>query len=107
MRHVHVLLRMLHGMLTPPPCCADDVEVTGVVIRRFGLMAPGARCQIGLALQATCLAVANERKAALEVAPEAVQAFTQFWDAHAACPLLGRNKVGGSNAWPHLVVAEA
>ena len=121
-----------------------------MVIRQFGLMAPGLRCQaracsradaallrvaallpaaaqhrrrlppwlpahpasasaqaadlsaalpcpqVGLVLQATHVAVANERKAAVDVTPEAAALFSQFWAAHAGCPLLGRNKVG----WP-------
>lgn len=52
--------------------------------------------QVGLALQATSLTVANERKAAVEVTPEAAALFSQYWQAHAGCPLQGRNKVGGS-----------
>lgn len=50
--------------------------------------------QVGLALQATDLTVATERKAAVEVTPEAVATFSQFWQAHAGCPLQARNKVG-------------
>ena len=50
-------------------------------------------CQVGLALQACHLGVANERRAAVDVTPEAAAMFAQFWRAHAACPLLGRNKV--------------
>lgn len=128
---------------------ADEVEVSGVVIRQFGPMIPGMRCQVstapawpcqrlcdaghphhtaakqwgahchasagrlgskarrhlgpqlvclaalqvGLALQATDLSVASERKAEVEVTLEAAQTFAQFWRAHAGCPLLGRNKV--------------
>jgi hypothetical protein len=37
---------------------ADEVEVTGVVIRQFGAMIPGVRCQVGAAvwLTAACWA---------------------------------------------------
>lgn len=49
-------------------------------------------------LQATHLSVANERKAAVEVTPEAATLFAQFWQAHAGCPLLGRNKVRPGHA---------
>jgi hypothetical protein len=37
---------------------ADEVEVTGVVIRQFGPMIPGVRCQVGAAvwLTAACWA---------------------------------------------------
>lgn len=74
----------------------DEVEVSGVVIRQFGPMIPGMRCQVGLALQATDLSVASERKAEVEVTLEAAQTFAQFWRAHAGCPLLGRNKIVAS-----------
>ncbi|KAL4446253.1 hypothetical protein ABPG77_003060 [Micractinium sp. CCAP 211/92] len=74
----------------------DEVEVSGVVIRQFGPMIPGVRCQVSLALQATDLSIANERKADVEVTPEAAQMFAHFWHAHAACPLLGRNKIVAS-----------
>ncbi|KAL4423819.1 hypothetical protein ABPG75_001120 [Micractinium tetrahymenae] len=74
----------------------DEVEVSGVVIRQFGPMIPGMRCQVGLALQATDLSIANERKADVDVTLEAAQMFSQFWQAHAACPLLGRNKIVAS-----------
>lgn len=127
------LSRLLLNLSAVPH--ADDVEVTGVVIRQFGPMFPGVRCQVngaavegssllqssavrrasaaclpcwrttanvhisllqvGLALQATSLTVANERKAAVEVTPEAAALFSQYWQAHAGCPLEGRNKVGG------------
>ena len=72
------------------------MEVTGIVLRRFGLMQPGVRCQVELTLQATALVRANERKGAVEVTPEAEAAFTEFWAAHAACPLVGRNKLVAS-----------
>lgn len=49
--------------------------------------------QVGLALQATDMTVATERKAAVEVSPEAAATFSAFWQAHAGCPLQGRNKV--------------
>ena len=140
----------------PAPCCrADDVEVTGVVIRQFGPMFPGVRCQashcqrmegqegaaeractaaaervpaacpplacltvacllplgvapqVGLALQATSLTVANERKAAVEVTPEAAALFGQFWQAHSSCPLQGRNKVGGGGWGGEALLAQA
>lgn len=73
------------------------MHVTGVVLRQFGPMQPGQRCQVSLALQATALEVATQKgqQASEEVPPEAVEAFTQFWAAHAGCPLEGRNKVGG------------
>ena len=54
--------------------------------------------QVGLALQAVNLTVASERKADVELTPEAAQVFTHFWQAHAGCPLLGRNKVGRGSA---------
>lgn len=50
---------------------------------------------MSLALQATDLTVATERKAAVEVTPEAATAFAAFWGAHAGCPLQGRNKARG------------
>ena len=31
----------------PAAGAADEVEVTGVVIRQFGPMIPGVRCQVG------------------------------------------------------------
>lgn len=54
---------------------------------------PPHHLQVSLALQATDLSIGNERKADVEVTPEAAQMFAHFWHAHAACPLLGRNKV--------------
>lgn len=73
-----------------------EVEVTGVVIRQWGPMVPGMRCQVGLLLQATDLTIANQRKADVEVTPEAAQTFCQFWQAHSTSPLLGRNKIVAS-----------
>jgi hypothetical protein len=60
--------------------------------------------QVGLALQAVDLTVASERKADVEVTPEAAQEFTQFWQVHAGCPLLGRNKVRRGSASLHSCV---
>ncbi|KAI7846329.1 hypothetical protein COHA_000166 [Chlorella ohadii] len=84
---------LLQDELADQAQVGDDVEVTGVVIRQFGPMFPGVRCQVGLALQATSLTVANERKAAVEVTPEAAALFGQYWQAHGSCPLRGRNKI--------------
>ena len=66
----------------------------GDVVRNCSAFRCCPQLQVGLALQAVDLTVASERKADVEVTPEAAQAFTQFWQAHAGCPLLGRNKVG-------------
>ena len=66
------------------------------MLRRFAPMVPGMRCQLDLALRATSLVCANERKGVVEVMPEAEAAFTEFWAAHAASPLVGRNKLVAS-----------
>lgn len=74
-----------------PACCARHPQT-------FALPVPHCLLplQVGLVLQATHLSVANERKGAVEVTPEAATLFAQFWQAHAGCPMLGRNKVGRS-----------
>eukprot|EP00887_Chlorella_sp_A99_P005567 scaffold1.g5567.t1 len=76
----------------------DDVQVTGIVVRQFDKLVPGLRCHVGLALQATSLLQDRDRKAAalLDVPAEMVASFQAFWQAHAACPLLGRNKLVAS-----------
>ena len=78
------------------PCsCADDVQVTGIVVRQFDKAVPGLRCHIGLALQATSLLQDRDRQAAaaLALTPEVVAPFRAFWEAHACLPMRGRNKV--------------
>lgn len=79
----------------PPACLAEDVEVTGVVIRQFGRMTPGERCHVGLAVEASSLCKVALRNGATEVSPETYAMFQQFWDAHRGCPMLGRRWVGG------------
>jgi 5-methylcytosine-specific restriction endonuclease McrA len=37
------------------------------------------RCDVGLALQATAVSAAGDRRTAVEVTPEAAHAFKQFW----------------------------
>jgi len=79
----------LHSMLAP--ClAAQHFSITSAACPS------SITLQVGLALQATSLTVANERKAAVEVTPEAAALFGQYWQAHGSCPLRGRNKVGGA-----------
>jgi hypothetical protein len=133
---------------------ADVVEVTGVVVRQFGPLIPGMRCQVcvlvcdplgclqdvnglvlsigtmlakkllgsigllpiacmqvSLALQAICLVMASEKRSEVEVTPQKAEAFAEFWQAHADCPMIGRNKAGTTGpvvcrwcqkGWPQL-----
>ncbi len=60
----------------------EAVEVSGVVIKQWGPTYPGMRCHVGLALQATAVSVAEDRRTAVEVTPEAAQAFKQFWESN-------------------------
>jgi DNA helicase MCM9 len=71
------------------------VEVCGVVLRQWGAMHPGVRCQLTLVLQATSVAAARERRAAADVTPAAAAAFAAFWAEQRARgrPLEGRNKI--------------
>lgn len=72
---------------------AEDVEVTGVVIRQFGRMSAGERCHVALAVEASSVVKAQQRSASTEVSPEVADMFRQFWDAHLGCPMLGRSKL--------------
>jgi DNA helicase MCM9 len=60
----------------------EAVEVSGVVIKQWGPTYPGMRCHVGLALQATSVSVAEDRRTMVEVSPEAAQAFKQFWGSN-------------------------
>lgn len=59
----------------------EAVEICGVVIKQWGPTYPGMRCHVGLALQATAIHVAQDRRTAVEVTPEAAQAFKHFWES--------------------------
>lgn len=58
----------------------EVVETTGVVIKQWGGLYPGIRCHVGLALQATAIVVAGDRRTTVEVTPEAEKEFTQHWE---------------------------
>jgi hypothetical protein len=70
--------------------------VTGVVIRQFGRMSPGERCHVSLAVEASSVVKAEQRGASSDVCPDTVAMFRQFWDAHRACPMLGRRCVAAA-----------
>ena len=56
------------------PWAADDVEVTGVVIRQWGRDVPGARCEVTLGFMANHVTQLRAQKAALQVHPAATHA---------------------------------
>jgi DNA helicase MCM9 len=60
----------------------EAVEVSGIVMKQWGPTYPGIRCHVGLALQATALNVAEDRRTTVEVTPEAAQAFKQYWESN-------------------------
>ena len=62
----------------------EIIEVSGVVIKQWGPTYPGMRCHVGLALQATAIFVAEDRRTAVEVTPEAAHAFKQFWQSNSS-----------------------
>jgi len=62
----------------------EAVEVCGVVIKQWGPTYPGMRCHVGLAIQATAVNVAQDRRTAVEVTPEAAQAFKQYWESYSS-----------------------
>ncbi|KAK9824018.1 hypothetical protein WJX72_006994 [[Myrmecia] bisecta] len=76
-------------------CCqaGDDVEVTGIVTRQWRSAVAGARCNVDLVILANALRVANQAKSRVEVDADTQRQFDEFWAAHRACPLRGRNKI--------------
>lgn len=60
--------QVLRPGLSPCGWGADDVEVTGVVIRQWGRDMPGARLECTLAFMANHLTQLRAQKAALQVA---------------------------------------
>lgn len=53
-----------------------------------------ARVQFSIALHAVSLVMASQKVKTVEVSPQTAQVFIKFWQAHADCPMVGRNKVG-------------
>ncbi|KAG7674017.1 putative DNA helicase MCM9 [Nannochloris sp. 'desiccata'] len=70
----------------------EAVEVSGVVIKQWGPTYPGMRCHVGLALQATAVNVAEDRRTSLEVTPEAAHAFKLFWEIHSSKTNIQHNR---------------
>ncbi|CAG9461513.1 unnamed protein product [Pedinophyceae sp. YPF-701] len=80
----------------------DDIEATGLVVRRWRSLQPGTRCEVELVVHAMHIDVLTGRRGAVEVGPRDAEAFEGFWAAHrggapgrdgAWGELAGRNKI--------------
>lgn len=74
-------------------CGADDVSVTGTVLREWKALCPGARMEAKIVVAANNVAVLNQRKAAVAVSAADKAHFHGFWQHHTAAPLRGRNAI--------------
>lgn len=72
----------------------DDVEVTGIVRRRWHIPGKGygGRTDIDLALQVSHVNVTNDRRARV-LSQEETSEFEEFWRIHEQRPLAGRDKI--------------
>jgi len=65
----------------------DDVQVGGLIVRRWRSVSIDTRCDLEMTMLANSLRVANENKAALSVTEENKRGFKDFWAAHKNTPM--------------------
>ena len=69
----------------------DDVEVTGLVLRRWRSLKEGSTVDLDLVLYVTHVRVATERRGAVQVTTQEAAAFRAYWDGHQDAPLAARD----------------
>ncbi|EFA84139.1 MCM family protein [Heterostelium album PN500] len=71
----------------------DDIIVSGVVIRRWRPLKTEERCEVEMVLLANNVRVMNEQRFGAGLTDELKCQFEDFWIAHEANPLVGRNLI--------------
>ncbi|GAQ89831.1 hypothetical protein (MCM9-like) [Klebsormidium nitens] len=71
----------------------DDVEVTGVLCCKWKPVMKGVRCDLEMVILANSVRKASADKAAVDLSPETVYKFQEYWRQFLDCPLKGRNGI--------------
>jgi DNA helicase MCM9 len=88
------LLVILEDDLVDTLNAGDDVEVNGILLRRWNrYLKDGERPDVEMILSANDVANANKDKGVIEMSPEQTAEFEEFWDAHEGAPLKARDSV--------------
>ncbi|XP_059058589.1 DNA helicase MCM9-like [Achroia grisella] len=77
-------------------CCkpGDDVNICGIVRRRWRPTVQTKKAEVELVLQANFIEVCNSRRSeVVATAPDIKECFNEFWSKYEACPLKGRDQI--------------
>lgn len=71
----------------------DQVQVVGVVRKRWDYLNVGQKCELELFMMGTSIVVHNEQAFGVDLGEDIREEFEEFWRIHSARPFAGRNTI--------------